>query len=56
MTPEILVAISQFMARTTLKPEEIQTFQVCMQSLQELHKAATAPPEPEAPKETKPSK
>ena len=56
MTPEILVAISQFMARTTLKPEEIQTFQVCVQALQDLHKAATAPPEPEGTQVNKPSK
>ena len=46
MKPEVIVAISQFMSRCTLKPEEIQTFQGCMQALQEAHTAATAPPAP----------
>ena len=48
MTPQIMVAIGQFMSRTTLKPEEIQTFQECIRALQELHAAATAPM-PESP-------
>jgi len=47
MTPQIMVAIGQFMTRTTLKPEEIQTFQECIRALQEAHTAATAPPAPE---------
>ena len=47
MKPEVIVAISQFMSRCTLKPEEIQTFQACVQALQEAHTAATAPPAPE---------
>ena len=51
MTPQIMVAISQFLSRTTIKPEEIQTFQECLRALQELHEAATAPP-PEPPEVT----
>ena len=46
MKPEVIIAISQFMSRCTLKPEEIQTYQGCMQALQEAHTAATAPPAP----------
>ena len=55
MTPQIMVAIGQFMSRTMLKPEEIQTFQECIRALQELHAAATvselteAPEPPEVP-------
>lgn len=48
MTPEVIVAIANFMNRCTLKPEEIAAYQTCIQALDAAHREATNPPAPEA--------
>ena len=42
MTPEVIQMIAQFLARTTLKGDEVDAFTTCQKELQEAFTAAVA--------------